>query len=587
MIVRRSATLAVLLAFVATVPAQVRSIDDFFQDFTAEWLRLNPNQAASTRFFSGEEQRQFERQMTSLTPEWRQRRVALAERGLEELNQAIKRSPLTPGQQISADLMRWQLDTFIRSNRYNDYFFPFEQFGGANVGLVSTMTVSHPLVTEADAENYVVRLGQIAPRLDEAIAEARRIEALGFIPPRFIIRATLAQMEQFVAALPAQNPLVASFANRMASAPAIPEARRPALVAEAEKVVASQVYPAWKRAIAVVQPLEAKATDDAGLWRFKDGAGVYAEMLRRFTTTTLTAEEIHKIGLNEVARIEKEMDSILRKLGRTQGSVKDRIDQLKKDLSYPLTEDGRTRIMADVDGIMRDAEKRAAAQFDRRPKAPVMARPFQRFQEANAAANYTAPARDGSRPGIFQIPLRPARMTKFNLRSLVYHETVPGHHFQIALELENTDLPAFRQLRVFGGISAPVEGWALYAERLAAESGWYDGDPEGLLGQLDSALFRARRLVVDTGLHALRWTRQQAIAYGIEASEVERYVVNPGQACSYMIGQLKIVELREKARTALGQRFSLREFHNVVLGTGSVPLELLERQVEAYIRGAL
>jgi uncharacterized protein (DUF885 family) len=216
-----------------------------------------------------------------------------------------------------------------------------------------------------------------------------------------------------------------------------------------------------------------------------------------------------------------------------------------------------------------------------------MARPFQRFQEANAAANYTAPARDGSRPGIFQIPLRPARMTKFNLRSLVYHETVPGHHFQIALELENTDLPAFRQLRVFGGISAPVEGWALYAERLAAESGWYDGDPEGLLGQLDSALFRARRLVVDTGLHALRWTRQQAIAYGIEASEVERYVVNPGQACSYMIGQLKIVELREKARTALGQRFSLREFHNVVLGTGSVPLELLERQVEAYIRGAL
>jgi uncharacterized protein (DUF885 family) len=573
-----------LLAIVAIVPAQQRSIDEFFAAFTAEWLRLNPNQAASTRFFSGEEQRQFERQMTPLTPEWRRRRVALAERSLQELNALTGRGvPLEPSRFVSAELMRWQLETFIHTNQHNDYFFPFEQFGGVNVGLVSTMTVSHPVVTEADAENYVARLGQLAPRLDEAIAEARRIAALGLIPPRFIIRATLAQMQQFVASPPAQNPLVASFASRMAAAPAIAEARRPGFAAEAEKVVASQIYPAWQRAIAVVQPLEAKATDDAGLWRFKGGAAVYAEMLRRFTTTNLSADEIHQIGLNEVARIEKEMDSILRKLGRTQGSVKDRVDQLKKDLSYPLTEDGRMQIMADVEQIMRDAEKRAASQFDRRPNAPVVARPFQRFQEANAAANYTAPSRDGSRPGIFQIPLRPERMTKFSLRSLVYHETVPGHHFQVALELENAELPTFRQLRVLGGIPAFSEGWGLYAERLAAESGWYDGDPEGLLGQLDSALFRARRLVVDTGLHAKRWTRQQAIDYGIEASEIERYVVNPGQACSYMIGQLKIVELREKARAALGPRFSLREFHNLVLGTGSVPLELLERQFDASI----
>jgi len=377
--------------------------------------------------------------------------------------------------------------------------------------------------------------------------------------------------------------VVASLASKMAAAPAIPEARRPTLAAGAEKVVASQIYPAWQRAIAVVQPLETKATDDAGLWRFKDGAMAYASMLRRYTTTDLTADQIHQIGLNEVARIEKEMDAILRKIGRTEGSVNERVGRLKTDLGYPVTEDGRTRIMADVEQILRDAEKRAAPQFDRRPTAPVVARPFQRFQEANAAANYTAPARDGSRPGIFQIPLRPERMTKFNLRSLVYHETVPGHHFQVALELENTDLPQFRQLRAFGPISAFGEGWGLYAERLAAELGWYDGDPEGLLGQLDSALFRARRLVVDTGLHAKRWTRQQAIDYGIEASEVERYVVNPGQACSYMIGQLKIVERREKARAALGSRFSIREFHNVVLGTGSVPLQLLERQVDAYI----
>jgi uncharacterized protein (DUF885 family) len=278
------------------------------------------------------------------------------------------------------------------------------------------------------------------------------------------------------------------------------------------------------------------------------------------------------------------MDTILRRLGRTQGSVKDRVAKLKEDLGYPKTEEGRKLIMTDVEGILRDAQRRSDSLFIRTPKSPVVAQPFPRFREANAAANYNAPAPDGSRPGVFQIPLRPERMTKFALRSLVYHETVPGHHFQIALQVENKNLPRFRQIGAFGGISALVEGWGLYAERLAAESGWYQGDDEGLLGQLDSALFRARRLVVDTGLHAEHWTRQQGIDYGIETSEVERYAVFPGQACSYMIGQLKIVELREKARKALGAKFSLRGYHDFVLTTGTVPLEILERQVDSYIR---
>jgi uncharacterized protein (DUF885 family) len=214
----------------------------------------------------------------------------------------------------------------------------------------------------------------------------------------------------------------------------------------------------------------------------------------------------------------------------------------------------------------------------------VIAQPYPRFRENNAAASYNAPPLDGARPGTFQMPLRPSEMTKFGLRSLVYHETVPGHHFHIALAQEDPAIPKFRQIRAFGGISAITEGWALYAERLAAESGWYDNDLEGLLGQLDAALFRARRLVVDTGLHTKGWTRQQAIDYGIEASEIERYVVNPGQATAYMIGQLKIVELREKARMALGPRFSLQAFHNVVLGAGTVPLHILESLVDRHIQ---
>jgi uncharacterized protein (DUF885 family) len=364
----------------------------------------------------------------------------------------------------------------------------------------------------------------------------------------------------------------------------IPAARREALRAEAEKIVADQIYPAWKEAIATLQSQLPRATDEAGISRFPGGGDAYAYFLRRYTTTNLTATQIHQIGLDEVARIEKQMDTIFRSLGRNEGSVKDRIEKLKQDLAYPKTDDGRRIIMADVEQILRDGEKRSALLFDHTPKSPVVAQAFPRFREANAAANYNSPAPDGSRPGVFQIPLRPECMTKFGLRSLIYHETVPGHHFQIALEVENKDLPRFRQVGAFGTISALVEGWGLYAERLAAESGWYDGDPEGLLGQLDSALFRARRLVVDTGLHTQHWTRQQAIDYGIEASEVERYVVFPGQACSYMIGQLKIVELREKARKALGAKFSLREYHNLVLNTGTVPLDVLERQVDAWIK---
>ena len=224
------------------------------------------------------------------------------------------------------------------------------------------------------------------------------------------------------------------------------------------------------------------------------------------------------------------MDAILKQLGRTEGTVRERIEKLRNDLRYPdpASDASRAAIMKDTNGFIDDALKRSQSLFDLQPKTTVIAQPFPRFREASAAANYNRAPLDGSRPAIFQIPLREQRMTKFGLRSLVYHETVPGHHFQIALEQENTSLPRFRQARVLGGISALSEGWALYAEKLVAENGWYEGDPEGLLGMLDAQLFRARRLVVDTGLHAKHWTRQQAIDYGIEPSEVERYVVNPG-----------------------------------------------------------
>jgi uncharacterized protein (DUF885 family) len=562
-----------------------QSIDKFFDDFTAEWIRGNPSTATATRYFTGAEQDRFERQLTPESNEYRLQRIKLARKGLADLRK-FDRTKLTDMQHMSADLMEWQLESIISDEPHLDYSFPLNQFNGVNVGIIEMMTVRHPLSTERDATNYVAALGQVGVRMQEAIAEARRLSGKNLIPPRFIIQATLTQMKQFIGTPPAQNPFVTTFEQRMSAISAMPERRRSELRDQAIDMVTKEVYPAWEKAIELMDSLVARSSDDAGLWRFPGGSEAYAHFLRRFTTTNLSADQIHEIGLREVARIEKEMDGLLRELNRTEGPLKDRIAKLRADLGYPLTEDGRKAIMSDVERILRDAEKRSQTLFDQRPKATVIAQPFPRFRESNAAANYNGPSPDGSRPGIFQIPLRPERMTKFGLRSLVYHETVPGHHFQIAYQVENKSLPRFRQIGAFGGISALVEGWGLYAERLAAEAGWYDGDLEGRLGQLDSELFRARRLVVDTGIHAKHWTRRQAIDYGIEASEVERYVVYPGQACSYMIGELKIIDLREKARRALGNKFSLNQFHNTVLSAGTLPLEVLERQVDSYIRTA-
>ena len=489
-------------------------------------------------------------------------------------------------QRVSADLMEWQLRTLVDGAPFLDHRFPLQQFGGANVRLVMSLTVVHPLTTERDAENYVAALGEVAPRMREAITEMRRLADKGFVAPRFILRATIEQMQRFSASPPAQNPFVETLARKMPAT--VSNAKRRQLEAQAEQIVQSEVYPAWRDAIALLESQVQRATDDAGIWRLPDGVNAYAYFLRASTGTDMTADQIHELGLRQVEAIQSQMDQTLRRLGRAEGSVKERMEKLRQDLTYPnpTSEESRAQIMRDIDGILRDAQARAAPLFDQVPTSPVIAQPFPQFQEVNAQASYTSPAADGSRPGIFQYPRRVQTMTKFGLRTIVYHETIPGHHFQIALQLENKDLPPFRQQPVFGGLAAPIEGWGLYAEHLAAESSWYDNDLEGLLGQLFWEEFRARRLVVDTGLHAKRWTRQQAIDYGIEAAEVERYVVNPGQATAYMVGQLKIIEQREKARSALGSRFSLKEFHGMVLRNGALPLSLLERQTDAFIARA-
>jgi len=550
--------------------------------FAEDWVRRNPQLASATQYFAGREQEALDRQLTPLTPAQRKQTVALAKAGVARLDSFLA-GPLGEEQRTSAMVMRWSLANTIASEPYEDHGFVFNQFSGVQVGLVNFLTTTHPLRRADYVASYLARLDQVASRMDEALARARAASARGLVPPRFILERAQFQVDKFLEPQADQNVLVTSLAQRSEKlADLAPEARTKAL-AEASRIVEAKIRPAYRRVQAYLAELRPATTDAAGIARLPDGAAAYQQALRTYTGTNLSAAEIHAIGLREVARIEGEMDRHLRTLGYTGGSVEERMARLDASFQPPAEPDPRPALLEKYAAMVADAERRSATLFNLTPRAPVEVRREPPLTEPSAAAHYTIPAPDGSRPGIFWVPMRGPKFDMIRMRSLSYHEAVPGHHFQLAIQQEQTGLPKFRAQRIFGGGSAHSEGWALYAERLAVEQGWYQGDVPGLLGALGSELFRARRLVVDTGLHSKDWTRQQAIDYGIGAQEVERYVAWPGQACAYMIGMLRIIELRDKARQALGDKFSLPAFHDVVLKNGSVPLDVLGQVVDRWI----
>ena len=557
------------------------SFDQWADVFSAEWMRANPTAATITQYFTGAEQDALDRKLTPFTKEARAVRMAMALRGLGDLAK-FDHARFDGQERISAAILEWQLKEIVSGEPFNDYNFVFNQFGGLHVRLVNFLSQTHPIRNKRDIENYLVRLELVAGQMDEGVTQAKEAAARGFLMPDFITKSALGQFDRFLASEPAKNVLVVSLDERAARLKDVTAEERAALVAAAGKTVATSIIPAFQRARALLQAQLPLTNDHAGLCWLPGGDAAYANALRRNTTTDLTPRQIHEIGLKEVARIEGVMDGLLKQLGYQDGSIKERVAKLEAGLQPPAEPDPRPMLLKRYEDILADAVKRADLLFDVRPQAPCVVKREPAFTEKTAAAHYNAPARDGSRPGTFWAPL-PGPFEMIGMRTLVYHEAIPGHHFQIALQQEMTSLPRFRQDRVFGGATAHSEGWALYAENLAAESGWYDGDIVGHLGQLDDELFRARRLVVDTGLHALKWTRQQAIDYGIKASEVERYVVNPGQACAYKIGMLKILELRAKAQAALGAKFSLKEFHNTVLRAGNMPLAVLEQVIDDWI----
>lgn len=553
------------------------------EDLASERLRLSPQLATVLQYFSGAEQTANDRQMRSERLSPRMVRVPLSRAGLAQLDRFDNRQ-LTPTQRIEAATLRWSLQSDLDAAPYEDHTFVFNQFRGAHLWGIQLFTQWHPMRRPSDIDNWLARLEQLGGRIDEARVRAQAAVDRGLLPPRFIVERSRTQVADFLVPAAAQNELVAALVQRSASMPGLGAAEREAATAQAVALVETQVRPAYQRLASWMGDLLPRCGGDAGLWRFADGEAAYAAELAIHTTTAMGAREIHAMGLQEVARIEAEMDRVLRSLGRSQGGIDARFNALEAELQPPAGTDARAMLLQRYEAMVREAEERARPLFNLTPRAPVIVEREPLLTEATAAASYTAPAPDGSRPGVFRVPFPGPQFSVLRMKTLVVHETVPGHHFQVALQQEMASLPRWRQRSVFGGGTAYGEGWALYAEALAIEQGWYEGDPHSLLGALDAQRFRARRLVVDTGLHAFRWTRQQAIDYGMPPSEVERYVVFPGQACAYTVGMRRILDIREQARRQLGARFTLPAFHDVVLKTGSVPLDVLGTTVEEWSR---
>ncbi len=495
---------------------------------------------------------------------------------------------------LSYDIFGYFLDMQARGEPWRYHNYPVNQLFGVQSDLPNLMTQAQQVNDATDAEHYIARLGEFPRKMDQVIEGIKLRESRGIVPPEFVVTKVLDQIKGFLAPGAGGNTLTVSFKEKLDRIPAdrMDPATRTTFTARAEQAVGASVMPAYVALAAHLEALRPKATRNDGVWALPQGEQFYRYAIESNTTTTMGADEIHALGLAEVARIGAEMDLILKDAGYAEGTLGERMDKLARSPAqlYPDTDQGRAQILADYQTIIDEITAGLAPYFGIKPKARVVVVRVPSFAEKTApSAYYNAPPLDASKPGRFYANLHDVRQTpKYGMRTTAYHEAVPGHHLQIAIAREIEGLPFFRGIVPF---TAYLEGWGLYAERLAWEAG-YEKDPLDNLGRLQAEMFRAVRLVVDTGLHRKRWTREQAIDYMVTSTgmpeaavvvEIERYLVDPGQALAYKVGMLKILELRERAKTALGSRFDIREFHDEVLKNGAMPLAVLERVIDAYV----
>jgi uncharacterized protein (DUF885 family) len=522
--------------------------------------------------------------------------LALTVRQLAELKATIDYASLDEQAKVSYRLFVRDAEEAIEGWRWRDHDYPLNQMDGLHSEAPAFLINYHRMGSVAEARAYVARLRGLGPLLDQVIARVRQSAARGIRPPRFVFPLLIDSCREVVTGEPFDqsgkpSALLEDFTGKVRALSAADAATQDQLIAEARTALTAQVAPAYARLIAVLTEQEKTATDDDGVWKLPEGGEYYAFRLRSATTTKLTAVAIHELGLREVARIHGEMRTIMTRVGFT-GDLPAFFQYLRTDpqFYYPTTSAGKAAYIARATAVIDAMRARLDEFFITKPKAALVIKPVEPFREQGAAAaSYEEPAPDGSRPGTYFLNTVDMQgLPIFEIETLAHHEAVPGHHMQIAIAQELTGVPKFRK---YGGNTAYVEGWALYAEYFPKEFGFY-ADPFMDFGRLYGELLRAVRLVVDTGLHDRRWTRQQVIDYFRAntpnperdiIAETNRYIVWPGQATAYKVGQLKILELRERAKRELGAKFDLRKYHDLVLANGAVPLDILEENVGAWV----
>ncbi len=509
---------------------------------------------------------------------------------------AIDRDALSNAGKVDLDVVLYQNTNALNAgDRYSfgatgGRFSPYviSQQNGVYQSVPDFMDNQHRVATPADADAWLSRLHAFGKALDQDLARMQSDVAAGVVPPDFTCDLTLAQLKALRDQAPEKTVMVTSLAGKAKAAGLTADYAGPAAL-----IVAQEIFPALDRQIAALQAVRAKATSDAGIWKIETGAAYYQDALRASTTTEMTADEIHQMGLDQVAEITGRIDAILKAQGMSKGTVAERLTALnnRPDQLYANTDEGRAELLAALNVQIGEIYKKLPLAFATLPKAKVEVKRVPVFiQDGASNGYYQGAALDGSRPANFFINLKETRdWPKYNLPTLVYHEATPGHHLQIALAQESTRIPIIR--RTGGSFSAFSEGWALYAEQLADEIGVYQGDPLGQAGYLQSLLFRASRLVIDTGIHAKRWSREKATDYMVSVTgyprsraqrEVERYCVSPGQACSYKVGHTVWTRLRAEAKAKLGPKFDLKAWHDAALLSGSMPLTVLERRLAEW-----
>lgn len=516
---------------------------------------------------------------------------------LAELKRTIRFDLLDEQTQMSYRLFVAQAEREIEAWKWRDHSYQFSQQGGAHTDAPAFLINFHPVDDVADARAYITRLRKLPAGFDQLIARAEAQAAKGILPPKFVFPMLIESCREIITGAPfagvgdKKSALLEDFETKVGALKDVDAAAKAQLVTEASAALREAVLPAYAKLIAFFAAQEKVATDDDGVWKLPEGRDYYNFMLRSHTTTALSADEVHELGLREVARIHEGMTRIKEQVG-FKGDLAAFLKFMRDDpqFAYPATDEGKAAYIKRANEMIATMTARLDEFFGVKPKAGLLVKTVEPFREkGSSAAFYEQPAPDGSRPGYYYINTLDMRaLPIWEMETLAHHEAIPGHHMQIAIAQELANMPKFRK---FGGYTAYAEGWGLYAEYFPKEFGFYQ-DPYQDFGRLSDELLRAVRLVVDTGIHARRWTRAQVMDYfraNTAASERElfsetnRYIVWPGQACSYKVGMLKILELRELAKQELGPRFDLRGYHDLVLKNGALPLNLLEENVRVWI----